>query len=85
MRNLKIAAAGAVFLIGSVLAAPAYADCAADIKEAEGQLAGASPQWRDFQKVQDMIDKAASKLASGKKKKCQKIMVKVFRKLENVK
>jgi len=45
----------------------------------------ASPQWRDFQKVQDMIDKAASKLASGKKKKCQKIMVKVFRKLENVK
>ncbi len=85
MRNLKIAAAGTVFLIGSVLAAPAYADCAADIKEAQGQLAGANANWPHFQKVQDMIIKAANKLKEGKKKKCQKIMVKAFRKLENVK
>jgi len=85
MRNLKIAAAGAVFLIGSILAAPAYADCAADIKEAEGQLSGASANWPHFQKVKDMIEKAAEKLSKGKKKKCQKIMVKVFKKLENVK
>ncbi len=86
MKKITIfAAAGAVFLIGSVLAAPAYADCTADIKEAEGQLAGASPQWPHYQKVVDMIEKAADKLSKGKKKKCQKIMVKAFRKLENVK
>lgn len=74
MKKITILAAAAVIFAFGLTAAPASAgwkeDCAANIKDAEGELASASANWPNYQKVQTLIDKAKDGLAKGKKKKC---------------
>jgi len=80
MKKINIFAVAAVFFAFGLTAAPASAgwkeQCAADIKFAEGELAGASANWVHYANVQSFIDIAKKALADGKKKKCQKVMKK---------
>ena len=80
MNKINIFAVAAVFIAFGLTAAPASAgwkeQCAADIKFAEGELAGASANWIHYANVQSFIDIAKKALADGKKKKCQKVMKK---------
>ena len=80
MKKINIFAVAAVFFAFGLTAAPASAgwkeQCAADIKFAEGELAGASANWIHYANVQYFIDIAKKALADGKKKKCQKVMKK---------
>ena len=79
MNKINIFAVAAVFFAFGLTAAPASAgwkeQCAADIKFAEGELAGASANWIHYANVQSFIDIAKKALADGKKK-CQKVMKK---------
>lgn len=89
MKKITILAAAAVIFAFGLTAAPASAgwkeDCAAGIKNAEGEMAGASANWTHAGNVLSMIEVAKKALADGKKKKCNKIMKKINKKLENVK
>ena len=88
MKKINIFAVAAVFFAFGLTAALASAgwkeQCAADIKFAEGELAGASANWIHYANVQSFIDIAKKALADGKKK-CQIVMKKSKRKLVNVK
>ncbi len=83
MRRFTYAAAVVgVTLFGSS-AAPALADCAADLKAVEHQAAD-TPQKPGLRVVEKFLQEAKEALAQGKKKKCKKKVALAKKRLERI-
>lgn len=72
MRTFMGAVVGAVLLAVFFAAVPAYADCAADIKELESRLDGVPENKQVKETIRSRIHEAKTALADGKKKRCEK-------------
>ena len=79
MKKIITAAAAAAFLFG-LATGPALADCKAEVEKTRGK-AGYCLKDRQT-KVYEILDKAEKRFAQGKIKKCEKLLKKAKKKID---
>ena len=79
MKRTPIAVAGAALIVLGTLAAPAYADCAADIQKVEvdaKKLPQSGKTMGGRTKIDELVGEARKLIGKKKKKKCANLMKK---------